>query len=137
MPTKLNYMNNKMCYSVIAQIATMYDIEVSNSGTIHKFTIIEDKNDLLKIYSYIRHQQLDQLLPPLCRKLKLFADNNIVESCDATMKCLSDVNEFDWSKVTIATYNIWNINSTTKETHRKRITRLAEVCNYQWLLLIQ
>lgn len=41
------------------------------------------------------------------------------------LQCSPD--KSDWSPVTIATFNIWNVNSTEKENHNKRLNRLAKV----------
>ncbi len=111
----------------MAIIGNHYDIILLISGTIHKLTIIEDENDILKLYSYIHYGLAVQSLAPLCRKSKSFiynTRNNNNNWCDINIKCSF---EFDLPKVTIATYNIWNVNGTRKETHLKRITRLAKV----------
>ena len=107
----------------------MFVVIATTTNSIHYLSIIEDGNKEIHVYSHTYNNY--NHIQPLCDyrdPFWSFIHNKMDESCRTDFKCDVDMIKSDWSQVSIATYNIWNVNSTKGETHWKRLKRLTKVC---------
>ena len=129
LPTKISYNDHTHCYEVTIFIGTMFVVIATTTNSIHYLSIIEDGNKEIHVYSHTYNNY--NHIQPLCDYQDLFwsfIHDKMDESCRTDINCDVDMIESDWSQVSIATYNIWNVNSTEGETHWKRLKRLTKVC---------
>lgn len=129
-PFLLLYADRSMCYGIPAVLGTMHYIVAGLHGRLHRFEIIKGTTGKLRLYSHTHYHHLSPSLQ--CKRANPIVNYNNATSrtCNFNIKCQPlelTARESDWSKITIATYNIWNMrNSSASESHRKRIKRLIK-----------
>ena len=130
-PFLLLYADRSMCYGIPAALGTMHYIVTSQHGSLHRFKIIKETTGKLRIYSHTHYHHLSPSLQ--CKRITnpiVTYNSATSKTCNLNIKCQPlelTARESDWSKITIATYNIWNMrNSSAGESHPKRIKRLIK-----------
>ena len=116
-------------------IGSLYILHLATPTRVsHQLIITSDIHERYHLYSHT----YQKITPDNCLKTKwtLYTMNHQSERlCLKPPICGGK--ESDWSPVSIATVNIWNINSTFNEMSSRRLKRLGKVIlnNYVFLLI--
>ena len=124
-------MNGK-CYNTKLSLGHMYSIQLTTEVS-HYMIITSDIYKRYHLYSHIfsANGYMKTAFTPAFTTAQTFL-RRIIPSCGGTCYCQrtnrTKTIDSDWSSVSIATLNIWNINSTSEENWKGRIKRLGKVC---------
>lgn len=107
----------------------MYSIQLTTELS-HYMIITSDIYKRYHLYSHIfsANGYVKTGFTPAFTTAQTFL-RRIIPLCGGTCYCQrTKTIDSDWSSISIATLNIWNINSTSEENWKGRIKRLGKVC---------
>ena len=135
-PYTVVYFDNHQCYSIKALLGQLYS-RFGSSFDMHYHDIVSvdahSQSHTYKQTSFAKGLCHHSCVCPTNQGMDYLCRRNFQVNymrTNAWLQCGSPRQRFDSATLTIATYNIWNVNSTESQSGRLRLKRLGKVCTF-------
>ncbi|XP_019860338.1 PREDICTED: uncharacterized protein LOC109588632 [Amphimedon queenslandica] len=125
---RILYQDKTLCYDPPIEIGRLLTLRYATMATSPASSLLSGivtiDVDSHKNYYLHSHTQDNHESMSVYERWNFKRNYSKVSECEM---CCTIVNQSDWLPVTIATFNIWNVNSTSEEDSKKRLHRLCKV----------
>lgn len=126
---RILYQDRTQCYDPPIEIGRMLTVRYATMETSPASSILSGivTIDVDNYKNYYLHSHTQDNNESMSVYKKWNFRGNYSKVSESERMCCTTSNQSDWLPVTIATFNIWNVNSTSGEDSKKRLHRLCKV----------